>query len=37
MALKLEIGHFGKHIRTTLKVLSCGVGEGWRKSFGTIV
>jgi hypothetical protein len=29
MALELE--HFGKWIRNILKVLKCGVGEGWRR------
>jgi hypothetical protein len=28
-----EIGHLGKPIRNTLKVLKCGAGEGRRRSF----
>ena len=32
----LKLGHFGKEIITTRKVLNCGAGEG-RKSVGTIV
>jgi hypothetical protein len=30
----LQLGHFGKEIRNTRKVLKCGAGEGWR-SVGT--
>jgi hypothetical protein len=26
----LKLGHFGKEIRSTCKVLKCGAGEGWR-------
>jgi len=26
----LKLGHFGKHIRNTWKVLKCGAAEGWR-------
>jgi hypothetical protein len=33
----LEIGHFGYQIRNTLKILKCGVGEGWRRAVGMIV
>ena len=33
----LKIGHFGKCIRNTWKVLKCGAGEGWRRSVGPIV
>jgi hypothetical protein len=29
----LTLGHFGKQCKNTLKVLKCGAGEGWRKSF----
>jgi hypothetical protein len=35
MALKL--GHFGKQIRNTWKVLKCGAAEGRRRSGGLIV
>jgi len=28
----LKLGHFGKWIRNTWKVLECGGGEGWRRS-----
>jgi hypothetical protein len=35
MALKL--GHFGKEIGITWKVLKCGDGERWRKSVGPIM
>jgi hypothetical protein len=27
----LKLGHFGKEIRNTLKVLKCGAGKGWRR------
>jgi hypothetical protein len=30
----LQIGHFGKYIRNTWKILRCVAGEGWRKSIG---
>jgi hypothetical protein len=30
----LKTGHFGKHIRNTVKVFKCGAGEGWRRSVG---
>jgi hypothetical protein len=30
----LKLGCFGQQIRNTRKILKCGVGEGWRKSFG---
>jgi hypothetical protein len=33
----LKLGHLGKKIRNTLKVLKCGAGEGWRRSVGPIV
>ena len=33
----LKPGHFGKLIRNTLKVLKCCTGEGWERSFGSIV
>jgi len=33
----LEFGHFGKQIIRTLKVLQCGVEEGWRRSVAPIV
>jgi hypothetical protein len=33
----LKCGHFGKEIRNTWKVLKCGAGEGWRRSFEPIV
>jgi hypothetical protein len=33
----LKIGHSGKQIRNTLKVLKCGSSEGQRTSFGLIV
>jgi hypothetical protein len=26
----LKLGHFGKYIRNTSKVLKCGAGEEWR-------
>ena len=32
----LKLGRFGQ-IRNTWKVLKCGVGEGWKRSFGPIV
>jgi len=32
----LKLGHFGKEIRNTWKILKCGAGEGWRRSGGTI-
>jgi hypothetical protein len=28
--MMLKLGHFGKYIRNTCKVLKCGAGEGWR-------
>jgi hypothetical protein len=28
----LKLGHYGKEMRSTLKVLKCGAGEGWRRS-----
>jgi hypothetical protein len=33
----LKLGHFGKWIRITLKILNWGAGEGWRRSFGLII
>jgi hypothetical protein len=33
----LTLGRFGQQIRNTWKVLKCGVGEGWRRSFGQIM
>jgi hypothetical protein len=33
----LELGHFGKEIRNTWRMLQCGAGEGWRRSVGLIV
>jgi hypothetical protein len=33
----LDLGNFGTLIRNTWKVLKCGIGEGWRRSFGPIV
>jgi hypothetical protein len=33
----LKTKHFGKYIRGTLKVVKCGAGERWRRSFGLIV
>jgi hypothetical protein len=33
----LKLGHFGKYIQYTLKVLKFGAGEGWRRSVGSIV
>jgi hypothetical protein len=32
----LKIGHFGKSIRNTWKVLKCGAGKEWRKSVAPI-
>jgi len=32
-----NLGHFGKEIRNTWKVLKRGAGEGWRRSVGPIV
>jgi hypothetical protein len=32
-----ETWNFGKYIINTWKVLKCGAGEGWRRSFGLIV
>ena len=36
LCLVLKLGHCGKQIRNTWKVLKCGAGEGWR-SVGPIV
>jgi hypothetical protein len=33
----LKPGDFSEQIRNTWKVLKCGAGEGWRRSFGPIV
>jgi len=33
----LKLGHFGKYIRNTLKIVKCGAGEGWQRSVGSIV
>jgi len=33
----LKLGHFGKQIRNTGKVLKSGSGEGWRRSLGLIL
>jgi hypothetical protein len=33
----LKLGHFGKYIRSTLTVLKCGAGTGWRRSVEPIV
>jgi hypothetical protein len=33
----LKEGHCGKKIINVLQVLKCGVGKGWRSSFGQIV
>jgi hypothetical protein len=33
----MVLGYFGKQIRNTSKVLKCGVGEGWRRSVGSMV
>jgi hypothetical protein len=33
----LKVGQFGKWIRNTWKVRKCGVGEGWRRSVGSII
>ena len=33
----MKLGRFGKQIRNTWRVLKCGVGEGWKRSFGRIV
>jgi hypothetical protein len=35
--LALKLGHFGKKIRNTWKVLKRSSREGWRRSFGPIV
>jgi hypothetical protein len=32
--MQLELGHFGKQIKNTLKVLKYGAGKGWRRSVG---
>jgi len=33
----LQLGHYGKYIRSKWKILKCGVGKGWRRSLGQIV
>jgi hypothetical protein len=33
----LKHGHFGKWIKSTLIILKCDAGEGWRRSVGLIV
>jgi hypothetical protein len=33
----LKLGRFGQWIRAILKVLKCGAGEGWKRSFGLIM
>jgi hypothetical protein len=33
----LKLGGFEKFIRNNWKVLKCGVGEGWRRSFEPIM
>jgi hypothetical protein len=33
----LKLGRFEQQIRNTYKVLKCGAGEGWRRSFGPIM
>jgi hypothetical protein len=37
LCTELKLGHFGKCIRNTSKVLKCGAGEEWRRSVGPIV
>jgi len=37
LCVVLKMGHFGKRIRNSWKVLKCGAGEGWRRSVGPIV
>jgi hypothetical protein len=32
-----ELGHFGKYITNTWKVLKCGAGEKWGRSVEPIV
>jgi hypothetical protein len=32
----LKLGHFGKQISDTWKVLKCGAEEEWRRSDGSI-
>jgi hypothetical protein len=33
----LKLGHLGKQIRNTCKVLKCGDGEEWKRSVAPIV
>jgi hypothetical protein len=33
----IRLGHFGKEIRNTWKVLKCSAEEGWIRSVGLIV
>jgi hypothetical protein len=37
LCMVLKIGHNGKCIRNTWKVLKCRAGEGWKKSVGPVV
>ena len=37
LLMVLKLGRFGQQIRNTWKVLKCGAGEGWRRSFGPIM
>jgi hypothetical protein len=33
----LKLADFGKLVRNIWKILKCGVGGGWRRSFGPIL
>ena len=37
LCMVVKFGRFGKWIRGTCKVVKCGAGEGWRRSFGPSV
>jgi len=37
IVMVLKLGHFGKYIRNTSRVLNRGEGEEWRQSVGPIV
>jgi len=33
----LKLGHLGKWVRNTLKILKCGAGLKWRRAVGTFL
>ena len=37
LCMVLKLGRFGQQIRNTWKVLTCGAGEGWKRSVGPIM